>query len=162
MKRHEILKRGWQEYIPPSPTLTATSVFHFNMISLLVSNAVPLSGLPLWFPWSSRGCAHFLLGRQNRPCSARCLGHMVMLEPSPIKLPSVSDNQIFFSVRILVSETLTVLKCDLMSFFCKRSREIFRDPPGNVEIFYIFLSKTLQTCRKAKPCLPFRCVNIHK
>ena len=48
--RHEVLKRGRQVYIPPLPALTAMSVFHFYMISLLISNVAPTSGLPLRFP----------------------------------------------------------------------------------------------------------------
>ena len=45
-------------YFPLLPGSTGTNVFHFNMISLLISNVAPLSGLPMRFPW--RGCAHFL------------------------------------------------------------------------------------------------------
>ena len=83
--RHEILKRGIQVYIPPLPALTAMNVFHFYMISLLISNVARTSGLPLRF--LLRGCAHFLLGRQNIPCSARCLGHVVMLVLSSLNFP---------------------------------------------------------------------------
>ena len=110
--RYEILKCGRQLYFPPLPAPTGTSVFHFAMISLLVSSDAPLSGLPLLFPW--RGCAHFLLGRQNVPCSARCLGHIVMLVPSSLNWP-VRARIKSFSVRILVCETFTVLRCDRMS-----------------------------------------------
>ena len=37
--RHEVLKHGRQIYIPPLPAPTGTSVLHFDMISLLISDA---------------------------------------------------------------------------------------------------------------------------
>ena len=46
-------------YFPLLPAPTGTNVFHFDMISLLISNVASLSGLPMRFLW--RGCAHFLL-----------------------------------------------------------------------------------------------------
>ena len=147
--RHEIqLKRDRQVYIPPLPALTRTSVFHFCTLSLLSSNAPPL-----WFALaiSMKRVRTFSNRSSNR--------HIVMLVPSSLNCP-VCVRIKSFSVGIL---HVVKLSSDANGcLFYKRSKEIFRDPRGNVEIYYIFLWKTLQRNKQAKPCLPFRCVNIYK
>ena len=141
--RHEILKRDRQVYIPPLPTLTAKSLFHFNMISLLISNVAP-EGAHIFYSVAK----HSMFSSMSRTyCHISAIF---------IKLPSVSENQIF-----LCGDT-SVWNFGRMSFFFKRSKEIFRDPRGNVQFITIFLPKTLQKKKKAKPFLPSRCVNIYK
>ena len=146
--RHEILKRDRQVYIPPLPTLTAKSLFHFNMISLLISNVAP-EGAHIFYSVAK----HSMFSSMSRTyCHVSAIF---------IKLPSVSENQIF----LCGDTSLWNFDCPQMSFFFKRSKEIFRDPWGNVELLQfitIFLSKTLQTNKKAKAFLPSRCVNIYK
>ena len=138
--RHEILKCSRQVCIPPLPTLPA----------MLISNVVPLSGLPMWFPW--RECAHFLLGRQNIPRSVRCLGHIVMLVPSSLNCPMWARIKPF-SVRILVCDWLKYYR---MSVFYKRSREIFRDPQGNVrDILHFSFENAVTNEQKSETMLTF-------
>ena len=120
--RHEILKRDRQVYIPPLPAPTGMFVFHFDMISLLISNATPHSGFPLRFP--CRGCTFFLYS-VIQTCHVQ-LGVSDILSCSAQYLTSASENKTF-SAMVLVCETLAVLRCVQMSLFTSGQGKIFRD-----------------------------------
>ena len=47
--RHEVFKHGRQVCIPPLPAPIGTNVLHFDMISLLISDAAPLLACPCDF-----------------------------------------------------------------------------------------------------------------
>lgn len=68
------------------PAPIGTRAFHFLIISLDIFRFAPLSGLK--FPFSCRGCWHFLLDLQYFPNSARCLGHIVISDPASPKIPT--------------------------------------------------------------------------
>ena len=77
-------------------------MLHFEMISFLIFDAA---------------CSPFWLALViSMPCPTRCLTHFLHV------------TTIF--IRILVCDTLTVLRCDWMPFFTRGQGKIFRDPIG--------------------------------
>lgn len=124
-RHHEILKYNSQQQEGTIPAPTGMSAFLSDMISLLISKVAPLCSLPLRFP--RRGCAHFLLSRQNMFSSvSRTYCHVRTIF---IKLTSVSENNILFlwgykSAKLWLSPDGTGY------FFYKRSKEKILWPPA--------------------------------
>ncbi len=139
-------------YFSTSPAPTGMSTLQFSIIGLLISRLAPLSGLPLRFP--RRGCAHFLLGLQNTPSSARCIGEIVMLAPSSLKCPA----------RVQWVQNVQSLRLKLLSdafgyLFDKMPREKISSPPDNERICHTCSENYSKTNKKEKPCSTLKCIH---
>ena len=98
---HDVLKHGRQIYIPPLPAPTGTNVLHFDMISLLISDA---ACSPFWL-------ALVISMKRVRTFST--------WQPKHAMFNSVSRTYCHVTtifIKILLCDTLTVLGCDRMPF----------------------------------------------
>lgn len=84
------------------PAPTGTTTFQLLLISFDIRRLIPLSLLPLRFPWS--GCWHFIDALNLTPNWSRCFGQIVKSRPSSSNNPTrprISS----FSEETLVCDT---------------------------------------------------------
>ena len=90
------IRRIKRQSVLPAPNWTTT--FHLLLISFDIRRLIPLSLLPLRFPWS--GCWHFIDALNLTPNWSRCFGQIVKSRPSS------SNNPTRARIRSFSEETL--------------------------------------------------------